>query len=204
MEAPNVTVDVTHSHMKMRIAELKLSRSLAVSQIKSILEKRFGTSASNMTLQLKNSTGNVIALMDIEDKTLGSYGPEIGYIIHVLDSGATTDVIDDESKVEKFKISKEDYEKRSDSFLQFKKKMITQKNPGFVKAMENKEAVEKMFKEEAEKIQIGKRCQVNVGKRRGVVSYVGKVKEKGPGYWVGISLDEPSGDCNGTYNNYIG
>jgi tubulin-folding cofactor B len=201
MEAQYVTLDVTHSHMKMRIAELKLSRSLTVEQIKSTLEKKFGSSAANMTLQLKNSTGTVVATMDIEDKTLGSYGPEIGYTIHVLDSGAITDMLDDESKVEKFKISKEEYEKRPDSFLQFKKKMVEQKHPGFMKAQQAKEAADSMFKEEADKIGLGKRCQVIVGKRRGTVQYVGKVKEKGPGYWVGVGLDEPSGDSNGMYNN---
>ena len=35
------------------------------------------------------------------------------------------------------------------------------------------------------------------GFRRGEVVYVGKVPELGIGYWIGIKLDEPSGDTNG-------
>ena len=197
MESTTVTLDVTHSLMKMRIAELKLSRSATISTIKGILEKKFGTASANMLLQLKNSSGAVIASMDIDDKTLGSYGPEIGYIIHVVDTSGTTELFDDESKVEKYKITKEDYEKRPDSFAQFKKKMVAKKDPGFMKVKEKKDLADLQFKDEAEKIILGNRCQVLVGKRRGQVKYVGKVPEKGPGYWVGIQLDEPSGDTDG-------
>ena len=41
------------------------------------------------------------------------------------------------------------------------------------------------------------RCEV-VGGRRGEVAYVGKVAALDKGYWVGIKLDEPSGDSDGT------
>ena len=37
-------------------------------------------------------------------------------------------------------------------------------------------------------------------KARGEVKYVGKVPEKGVGYWVGVALDEPFGDNNGSYD----
>ncbi len=30
------------------------------------------------------------------------------------------------------------------------------------------------------------------------MKYVGKVPELAPGYWVGVVLDEPTGDSNGT------
>ncbi len=37
-----------------------------------------------------------------------------------------------------------------------------------------------------------------MGARRGEVKFVGKVPELAPGYWVGVLLDEPTGDCNGS------
>ena len=40
---------------------------------------------------------------------------------------------------------------------------------------------------------------MNVGERRGEVKYLGKVAGKGAGYWVGVLLDEPTGDSNGTF-----
>jgi tubulin-folding cofactor B len=48
-------------------------------------------------------------------------------------------------------------------------------------------------------IQIGQRCQVHPGSRRGVVSYVGLVPElPGGGYWVGVTFDEPVGKTDGS------
>ena len=52
-------------------------------------------------------------------------------------------------------------------------------------------------KDEAEKITVGARCEVKIGARRGEVKYVGKVKGLGAGYWLGVLLDEPSGDSDG-------
>ena len=52
-------------------------------------------------------------------------------------------------------------------------------------------------KEEADQVQFGVRCQLVIGNRRGEVKYVGKVPELAPGYWVGVHLDEPTGDSDG-------
>ena len=45
---------------------------------------------------------------------------------------------------------------------------------------------------------MGMRCETVMGSRRGEVKYVGEVKELAPGYWIGVQLDEPTGDSNGT------
>ena len=42
------------------------------------------------------------------------------------------------------------------------------------------------------------RCEA-VGGRRGEVMYVGKVAGMERGFWIGIKLDEPSGDCGGFF-----
>ena len=47
-------------------------------------------------------------------------------------------------------------------------------------------------------ISIGKRCQIIASELRGVVIFIGKMKSHGFGYFVGVQLDEPMGDCNGT------
>lgn len=47
-------------------------------------------------------------------------------------------------------------------------------------------------------IHVGNRCEVNPGCRRGNVSFVGKVPELAPGYWVGVTFDEPVGKTDGT------
>jgi tubulin-folding cofactor B len=45
--------------------------------------------------------------------------------------------------------------------------------------------------------EIGMRCQVQPGSRRGLVSYVGPIPELGPGQWMGVTFDEPVGKTDG-------
>ena len=40
-------------------------------------------------------------------------------------------------------------------------------------------------------------------KKRGEVLYIGKVQELANGYWIGVRLDEPSGDSDGTFNSNV-
>jgi len=48
-------------------------------------------------------------------------------------------------------------------------------------------------------VNVGMRCQVNPGERRGKVAFVGHVPELGGGgYWVGVIFDEPVGKTDGT------
>ena len=42
------------------------------------------------------------------------------------------------------------------------------------------------------------RCEIIMGARRGTVKYVGKVPELAAGFWVGVHLDEPTGDSDGS------
>jgi len=54
-------------------------------------------------------------------------------------------------------------------------------------------------------MEVGQRCQVEPGSRRGVVSYVGLVPElSGGGYWVGVTFDEPVGKTDGSVPSNLG
>lgn len=59
---------------------------------------------------------------------------------------------------------------------------------------------ESEFNEETvQGIQVGMRCEVRPGKRRGTVAFVGEVPELGNGgFWVGVVFDEPVGKTDGT------
>lgn len=53
--------------------------------------------------------------------------------------------------------------------------------------------------ESVEGVEVGMRCQVQPGGRRGEIAFVGEVKEiGGGGYWVGVKFDEPVGKTDGT------
>ena len=104
--------------------------------------------------------------------------------------------LDDLSGVQKFEISEEQYAKRDDTFRKFKQEM-QKKDPNFMK--KSGQAIPADFqKAEADQIQAGSRCELIIGQRRGEVKYVGKVPELAPGYWVGVLLDEPLGDSDGS------
>lgn len=61
----------------------------------------------------------------------------------------------------------------------------------------------KDYAEEASKITVGERCEVQSDdgwNKRGVVKFVGLVEFK-PGYWVGVEFDEPIGKHSGTVDD---
>jgi len=45
---------------------------------------------------------------------------------------------------------------------------------------------------------VGDRCEVAPGGRRGTVTFLGEVEELAPGYWVGVRFDEPVGRGDGS------
>ena len=65
---------------------------------------------------------------------------------------------------------------------------------------ENKENQESEFdKLTVEGIEVGMRCEVRPGTRRGSIAFVGEILELGTGgNWVGVIFDEPVGKTDGT------
>ena len=191
----SIKLDVTHSTLAIKMPELKFSRSQTIASVKMALEKRVGTSASSMELVLKDTTGSNIGPMDSDEATLGSYGPQDGYIIHVIDTNPfsiTNQLSEEHGDIPKYKIEEEKYNARQDTFVKFK-----EKNPVLFKAKPKPE--ETAEAEQVAAIKVGNRCQILKTKARGEVKYVGKVPEKGAGYWIGVALDEPLGDSDGKY-----
>lgn len=95
----------------------------------------------------------------------------------------------------------EEYEKKTDSVLAWKKaQKLGRFDPD---APSQEDARIDALKKEIEQrgIEVGKRCRVGGDDtRRGVVKYVGDVKEipNGIGSWVGVHLDEPVGKNDGS------
>lgn len=103
--------------------------------------------------------------------------------------------------MEKFVLPTEEYEKKTDSVLAWKKShQLGRFNPD---APSLEEAKVRAFQQEAESrgVAVGKRCRVGTeDARRGEVMYVGEVAEipGGLGTWVGVQLDEPMGKNDGS------
>ncbi|XP_068106989.1 tubulin-folding cofactor B [Hyperolius riggenbachi] len=200
--SPVVTVRISSS-LNTFIAEKRLDRSLTLAELKCKLELVVGSPASCMDLQLYSTENIFIQNLDQDDALLGSYPVDNGCRIHVIDkSGARVGEYEDLSRVEKFELPDDAYDKRSDSVRSFLKK---NKMGKFNEEEAAQKAVEQQRKLEEERLAAasiipGSRCEVRVAgqpTKRGTVMYVGLADFK-PGYWVGVKYDEPLGKNDGS------
>lgn len=109
--------------------------------------------------------------------------------------------MNDTAGVDKYVMPEEEYEKKSDSVLAWKKaQKLGRFDPD---APSHEQAKLNALNREvtARGIAVGRRCRVGgEDTRRGVIQYVGEVKEipGGLGSWVGVQLDEPVGKNDGS------
>lgn len=196
VDAYTIKMNATHDGTQMRLAECRFDSRQTVKLVKEVLSYKFGSNEEQMSLELRDEAEQLVRQMPDDNKSLHDYQCKDNYTIHVNYTGPNTvGQWDDVSKVEKYTISEEDYNKRDDTFRKFKQDM-QKKNPNFMNS-KGESAYEDFQKEEAEAAQVGQRCEVNIGARRGEVKFIGKVKGLGAGYWFGILLDEPTGDSDG-------
>ena len=130
-----------------------------------------------MKLQLKDDAQATLYEELDDSKPLGYYSPYEGcalgstlydvtgvgrYWLHVVDLNPSSGAwMEDLSQVEKFTMSDEQYDKLENSFRAFKKRMAASKD-------ENRPRREEEVEVRCD-INVGDRCQVDPGEKRGVV-----------------------------------
>lgn len=180
----------------------RFKRGISVGELKVNLEMIVGANPSFMDLELFSVSDEFLQKMDDNEALLGSYPVDDNCRIHVIDrSGGQPGEFTDLSKVEKFELSDDAYDKRTESARAFmKKQQIGHYNEEEV--AKKKAALAARMKEEevaAEAISVGSRCKVQVlgqPTKLGTVMYVGTADFK-PGTWIGVKYDEPLGKHNG-------
>ena len=191
-------VNITHSHTKTVLAEQRFHSSSKIFEVKNFLCKKYGTLPEYMKLKLLKKDQQPIFIID-EEKCLGDFSVEDYDTIHVIDSNPNSVMVqnnfDDVSTVNKYEISEVDYEKRNDTVRKFRQKLA--KDPDYLKMIQENKG--NNYEEEASKIELNSRCQLGDGISRGEVKFVGLVIGYGYGFYVGVKLDEPTGDNDGTY-----
>jgi len=204
-------LNITHSNLQQQILQQRLSLHSTILEIKEKLYHHCGTSPGYMELHLQNTNvglGGTVAIMSDNSKKLGFYSPQNGMTIHIVDkdpnSLAKSGWLENVNLVKKYQISEEDYDKREKTVRSYKREQLA-KDPNWkpkcqmdVPGKENKEVP---GKDSIEGIEVGNRCEVQPGARRGTVMYVGEAKEGGglgAGYWVGVKFDEPLGKHDGS------
>lgn len=192
-----ITSDLTAS-------ERRISPQWLVEYLLQRLEQITGIEAAYQTLHyypIKTSNEySTIHEAGLKDERDVSELGVAGYSrIHVIDTdpNSTLAALEDDSAG--FQLSEEDYAKKSNTVLQWKKQnQLGRFDPNF-------DDQQRLLQEENEKIaediKVGNRCRViNIAsERRGVVRFVGKIQEldEGENYWVGIEFDEPVGKNDG-------
>eukprot|EP00242_Pyramimonas_sp_CCMP2087_P017712 CAMPEP_0198210814 /NCGR_PEP_ID=MMETSP1445-20131203/22460_1 /TAXON_ID=36898 /ORGANISM="Pyramimonas sp., Strain CCMP2087" /LENGTH=286 /DNA_ID=CAMNT_0043884969 /DNA_START=117 /DNA_END=977 /DNA_ORIENTATION=+ len=209
-----VLLHCSHTNLKAQFMELRFDRHTTIERVKERLQSHCGTSPSMMQLQLKDYSGQVVYDMADNTKMLGYYSPEDGWGIHIIDldpmSLSRGGWLEDVGLVEKYEISDEDYYKRENNFRKYKeeklradptwsikKQMAIQRGQEYVPPEPVMDPDH--MAEFAAGMEVGLRCEVNPGGKRGEVKFVGKAEKGLPlGYWVGVQFDEPVGKNNGT------
>uniref|UniRef100_A0A1D2ABR8 CAP-Gly domain-containing protein n=1 Tax=Auxenochlorella protothecoides TaxID=3075 RepID=A0A1D2ABR8_AUXPR len=210
-----VLLSVTHSNLKARFMEIRFDRHMTVSAVKDKLCFHTGSAPSAMTLSLRAAGGGASTILQ-NDKKLGYYSPQDRDTLHVEDldptSASRNGWLEDTSKVEKYVMSDEDYNRRDGTYRKFKETKL-QEDPTWTleKEMEARSkargatgpapqgpAPDDSFQEEpAAGIAVGTRCEVQGG-RRGTVRFVGRCPSLPAGFWIGVEYDEPVGKNDGS------
>ncbi|MED6284929.1 hypothetical protein CHARACLAT_023878, partial [Characodon lateralis] len=110
---PLVNVRITSSFSTFENRR-RFNRGITIAELKGLLEINVGVPASCMDLEIFSTTNKFLQKMDNDDALFGSYPVDDECRIHVIDrSGGQASELFDSSKVEKFELPDDEYEKRT-------------------------------------------------------------------------------------------
>lgn len=200
-------LDITHSNLQQRWHDICLPIDNTVGAIKEKLYRHGGTPAGAQELYLRRGGGETMFLYD-DSRTLRSYGAGNGMEIHIKDTDpyslSRNGGLEDVSQVEKYVMDDDKYDQLKNTVRADKRREAEQRKAERAAAIARGEiptpqgpARPETPRDVETKFPIDGRCEVAPGGRRGSVAYVGKVKGL-QGTWIGIRLDEPLGQNDGT------
>jgi tubulin-folding cofactor B len=209
MAAGSLRLDVTHSNLVQRWHDIVFHEDMTVIQVKEKLYRHGGTSCAFQELYLRRAPGDTVFLMD-DYKTLGFYGARSGMEIHIKDldphSISLHGGLEDVSQVEKYVMADEEYDKMKNTVRAIRREK--EEAAARAEAARRKEAGEEEVsnipapyeltpEEIAAAFPIGGRCECDPGARRGTIRHAGPIINT-KGLWIGVCLDEPQGNNDGT------
>ncbi|XP_068441692.1 tubulin-folding cofactor B [Clinocottus analis] len=198
---PTVNLRLTNTISSFEVMR-RFNRGISIAELKGKLEMVVGASPSCMDLELFSVSDVLLQKMDDSEALLGSYPVDDNCRIHVIDKSGQISEFTDVSKVEKFELTDDAYNKRTDSARSFMKKHAVGhfNEEEMAKKKAESAARHEEQKAAADALSVGSRCKVQVPQqptKLGTVMYVGTTDFK-PGYWVGVKYDEPLGKHDGT------
>ncbi|GAA5911538.1 tubulin-folding cofactor B [Sporobolomyces salmoneus] len=213
----NLWISSSDTHSERRIGS-----DITISQLKSKLEPVTGIPYDSQQLSLRrtsdgaghsgagsSSLGELLAQLDDDQRTLDSYGVREWMTIRVESSDPNARALagqySDDSRVEKFELTKEEYEARNDTVLAYK---MRHQLGRFAPTSASASSSHSMETEVPKDLVVGARCEVALSpelSRRGTVRFVGPTEfgAKDESVWVGVEWDEPVGKGNGTVDGKV-
>ncbi|XP_037942691.1 tubulin-folding cofactor B-like [Teleopsis dalmanni] len=194
-----VKLNISNSKNDRVAIETKFAKSLNVAELKKKLEVITGGNANTMEIELYNGN-NLICKINDNATIIGSLPIVSGMRLHVIDSF----VLIEPEAVEKFELSEDQYEKKTDTVRNFlKQNRLGKYNEDELREKEKRQKEqEKLERDRIESCKIGLRCQVQVKgnpTRIGTIRYNGSIEGK-KGTFIGVEYDEPLGKNNGSIN----
>ena len=147
-------------------SEKRFDKSLTVADLKSKMELITGGNAGSMKISAFNKDDKHICDLSDANALLGSYPLDDGVRLHVDDSSKSRGEFENTANVEKFELTKEEYNKREDTVAAFLKKnklgkYNEEEMADLAKQKEMKEAQEKCVMDCGGMVE-GARCEVSV------------------------------------------
>ncbi|XP_075226955.1 uncharacterized protein LOC142327632 [Lycorma delicatula] len=93
----------------------RYSKELTVKEVKNKLEITTGASSETMVIKVYDSEDKFVCVLDNDESLLGSYHIDDGMRLHIEDSFEFRKALEDESDIEKYTMSPEEYEKRDEN-----------------------------------------------------------------------------------------
>lgn len=185
----SLSLTVSHSKLTQKWIEIRFEPTETVADVKVRLYRHGGTVAACQQLQLLDANGAFLRELGPDHLTLAALGVQDGHEIRIVDldknSLANSGWLEDVSLVEKYVMPDDVYEAREGTVRKYKQQMARHKQEQHDEPLD-------------ESIQVGERCEVNPGARRGTVRFVGPVPALEGATWVGVELDEPMGRNDGS------
>lgn len=194
-------------------SERQVSTSTTVRELKSKLQVVTGIHPNSQNLSLQDGSmpattyeleeGATLAVLDDDDRTLGSYGLNSdGHIIKVAPSDSrltsTLSSYIEDPNVQKFELTQEEYAQRRDTVMAYK----ARNKIGRFASPPPEDAMTTAAAPLPEGLQAGARVRVDASStginiKLGTVRYVGETSFA-KGVWVGVEYDEPVGKNDGS------
>lgn len=201
-----VRIDVTHSNLSQRWHDILVYSRCTIVDLKEKLFKKNGTMIDSMELFIRNGTLGGTVYMSDDAKTFQYYGACNGCEVHIRDtdpySVSANGALENLDLVPKYVMPDDVYDKLPNT-VRSQIRAERAKNPEikipipgpriYAPSDEDKPATPVNAKDY---FQVGSRCEVQPGGRRGEVKYCGSIAGL-KGTWIGVDLDEPLGQNSG-------